>query len=30
VIFVAGFLLIWAIIYLSIRHGIKKMNEKLG
>ncbi|MDO4892781.1 MAG: DUF3021 domain-containing protein [Eubacteriales bacterium] len=30
VIFVVGFLLIWAIIYLSIRHRIKKMNEQLG
>ena len=30
VIFIAGFALIWLIIYLSIRNNIKKMNEKLN
>lgn len=29
-IFAAGFMLIWVIVYLSIRHNIGKMNEKLG
>ena len=29
-IFIAGFALIWLIIYLSNRNNIKKMNEKLN
>ena len=29
-IFVAAFLIIWAIVYLSIRRNIKKMNQQLS
>ena len=29
-IFVAAFLIIWAIVYLSIRRNIKKMNQQLN
>lgn len=30
IIFVACFAIIWAIIYLTVRHSVKKLNSQLG